>query len=88
MGLLPNIELLNSDNEALIDKDGFLYFPPELYEKTEITCAYDIWSFGCVLFEMITRQRLFNDYKEIKERQVPLLLDNIESDFFQNLIKR
>ena len=87
MGLLPNIELLNSI-ETLIDKDAFFYFPPELYEKKEITCAYDIWSFGCVIFEIITRQRLFNDLNEINDKQTPKLLDNVESAFFQSLIKR
>jgi serine/threonine protein kinase len=75
------------------------YFPPELinYSTTSVIYTYkiDIWCFGCVLFEMIKLERLFNETSEIKlmnkisEYNVDKDLDNKNIDqFFKNLLKK
>ena len=75
------------------------YFPPELINNlinTSVNYTYkiDIWCFGCVLFEMIKLERLFNQTNE-KELLNKILDYNVDRDleknidkFFQNLLKK
>ena len=56
------------------------YRPPESVFKQQITCSFDIWSFGCIIYELYTGRPLFNsstpknpDLKN-PDMQVPLIL--------------
>ncbi len=35
------------------------YMPPEAYNLTKPTVKMDIWSFGCILFELFNLEKLF-----------------------------
>jgi serine/threonine protein kinase len=67
-----------------------LYNAPETYETPDsYSNAIDIWSFGCVLFEMIKLERLFKNTNEIIQFNVNQDLndENIEDFFVKILIK-
>jgi len=72
------------------------YFPPERNNGQVVyTYKIDIWCFGCVLFEMIKLERLFNQINE-QELTNRILEYNVDKDltinkidqFFQNLLKK
>ena len=75
------------------------YFPPELINNlinTSVNYTYkiDIWCFGCVLYEMIKLERLFNQTNEkellnkISDYNVDRDLEKNIDKFFQNLLKK
>jgi len=78
-----------------------LYNAPETFVETYVesypddkriwcfTKAIDIWSFGCVVFEMIKLERLFKNTSKIAEFDVNIELNakNFDSFFFTILKK-
>ena len=67
-----------------------LYNAPETYETPDsYSNAIDIWSFGCVLFEMIKLERLFKNTNEITVFDVDKNFknENIE-EFFLTILKK
>ncbi|CAL2041563.1 unnamed protein product [Caenorhabditis brenneri] len=65
------------------------YRAPEAHLKAKITPSADIWSFGCVLYEMVTRELLFpcngrdNCDKKWHLERISELLGPIESKYFE-----
>ena len=75
------------------------YFSPELINNlintsVNYTNKIDIWCFGCVLYEMIKLERLFNQTNEkellnkISDYNVDRDLEKNIDKFFQNLLKK
>jgi serine/threonine protein kinase len=56
LGLARNFKSLSS-NPAF--RGTLLYSSPEVIMEESVNFKMDIWSFGCVLYEMITLQPLF-----------------------------
>lgn len=58
---------------------SFRYAPPELILKKEATSSYDLWSVGCVLFELITGKALCNygDLPNLKENYLYILQQTV-----------
>lgn len=51
--ILPNA---SNSNRAVGTNN---YMPPEAYNSTKPTVKMDIWSFGCILFELFNLEKLF-----------------------------
>ena len=66
-----------------------LYNAPETFVDDYYSNAIDIWSFGCVVFEMIKLERLFKNTSKISEFDVNIELNakNFDSFFFTILKK-
>ncbi|CAL2041524.1 unnamed protein product [Caenorhabditis brenneri] len=65
------------------------YRAPEAHLKAEITPSTDIWSFGCTLYEMVTRELLFpcngkdNCDKKWHFKRISELLGPIKRKYFE-----
>jgi len=66
--------LCDARNYALVTR---WYRPPEIILKTpDWGCSVDIWSFGCILFELVTGTVLFPSSPEARDT-VPTLNDHL-----------
>jgi serine/threonine protein kinase len=66
-----------------------LYNAPETFVDDSYSNAIDIWSFGCVVFEMIKLERLFKNTSKISEFDVNIELNAKEFDsFFFTILKK
>ena len=68
VGLSAQIIDFNEDNEQ-----NLLYYPLEYFEENfnEFKINFDIWSLGCVLFEILNDSKLFKDKNQVKNKNLP-----------------
>jgi serine/threonine protein kinase len=69
------------------------YNAPEIFDDCSYSNAIDIWSFGCVLYEMIKLEKLFNKENEIFEFdenlfEICLMFDKNIEPFFVTILKK
>ncbi len=63
------------------------YAPPEMFSlPTRITCACDMWSFGCIYYEMVARKLPFPE--GISDGQIEYAHKKVPSPFILNTIQR
>lgn len=70
LGLARNYESLEKMNDI---RGTFNYMSPEFFrndKNLKVDFKTDIWSFGCVLYEMINLERAFidTDFEKLKEK--------------------
>ena len=58
IGLLSVMEL---KNKQISDASNLNYLAPEQVEGRDVGNLIDVWALGCILFEMVTTEKAFND---------------------------
>ena len=62
-------EITNYINET---DDSSLYYPNEYFDvKPVIDESFDVWSLGCVFYEIYTGDKAFTNEQDIKENKLP-----------------
>jgi len=56
------------------------YTAPEVLDGLDYTEAADIWSFGCIMFEIATKRTLFPSYSALFEYMQPAAKERVENE--------
>lgn len=91
LGIAPSNESLSKLSQM---RGTLCYMSPELVnldKKSKVDFKTDIWSFGCILFEMCTLQNAFYDV-DLSKIKLKILRVNVEipediNDPFKHIIK-
>jgi serine/threonine protein kinase len=64
------------------------YISPECINKIKITCASDIWSFGCVFYELVKLEKAFDAKTEfgVMTAIVNNPIPQLQIDKFQKIL--
>jgi NIMA (never in mitosis gene a)-related kinase len=65
LGLARNLETLSNNPGGTL-----LYTSPDILNNELGDFKSDIWSFGCVLFEMLTLERLFKSVADVLNKKL------------------
>lgn len=80
--------IYNDDSDIIIEKypknktdivQTYPYRAPEIYANQEYTNKIDIWSVGCILYELLSRKRLFRSNEESTKKTIlndPIFVTN------------
>ena len=84
------------NDDFIVRPHLFLYLPPEVWREETYSYKFDLWSIGCIIYELCNLKPPFTGnnpnqlYKNICKGQ-PERISNIYSDdlwkFIQNLLK-
>jgi serine/threonine-protein kinase ULK4 len=87
-GLSQYYSIKNNKNEII--KGTYFYMSPEYIKDSILHFSHDFWALGCILYEILTLERPFNDKKlyKLKENIVNVKYDiNKISNVYKNLIR-
>ena len=75
-----------TDNTIHCEMQTLPYRAPEIVLGADYDCAIDMWSFGCILYELITHKMLFN-FNDERKNMIKAMAMNKTMDFnaFQNI---
>jgi serine/threonine protein kinase len=88
LGTARNINSLTMNNNTFIGT--YNYMSPQIFRSESYTTKADVWSFGCVVYELVTLRRAFNGSVFEMMRQVESRLDmpHVTSDRIQVLLEK
>ncbi len=83
----------NQNTEKTLTDSGTFgtppYNAPEIIENNSYSDKIDIWSFGCVLYEMVKLEKLFNNKNEILDFDADKNFANKSIEpFFVTILKK
>jgi serine/threonine protein kinase len=86
-GISNKLETNQSSTYTMKGRGNYPYMPPEIIEgcKSEITNKVDIYSLGCIIYELFNKSKYLNDKAHTKEGPKKIDTD-LYNEKWQNLI--